>query len=920
MSSVPTSLTLLQPQIPEPVRALFELSGEAIYLHEPDTGAILSANERGCALLACSPDQMQGLGFADISAGLPSHEAAEGLVRLKRAASGSEERFDWRLKRCSGETVPVEIHFRGISLNGTRGVLSTVRDTSARMVAEEALRRERDSLERLLASRTTEIELIFQALPDVYFRLSSAGLILDWRSGGAGEQVDRGGDWLGRVLVDVLPEQARAPVSEALEHVARTGGLRCAEYAIPDRGRAKRYEARLLPRSEGEVIAIVRDVSERFRAEEALRRSEERFRSVVENSSDLVTLMDGRGIVSYQSPAIERTFGYRQDELVGKSAFDYIHPDHLPQVRARLAEVVQNPGETRSAQFRFRHKDGQWLHVEAVGVTLSPTDPDEGVVVNTRDISDRKEAELALRDTTRFLENLIASSPGVIFRGSGETFQTTYISPNAEAVLGYTAEAFLAAPHLWVERTHPDDREPVEASIVAAMQAGASKHTYEYRFQHSDGEYRNLLASVRFERDPVAGGMEVLGYTFDVSRLKDAEAALRKAKEEAERANRAKSEFLSRMSHELRTPMNSILGFAQLLFLADLTPNQNRAVERIHTAGKHLLNLINEVLDLARIEAGPQALSLEHVQVSSALKEALSLIRPLAAQRECRLDDRLPAEVARYACADRQRLTQVFLNLLSNAVKYNRPGGSVSILGAVRVEESGAETLRVGVHDTGPGIPAHRREELFLPFSRLGADQSEVEGTGLGLALSKTLIEAMGGAMSFESEEGRGSTFWIDLVLTGDPLEVPTPAGENRLVPQRGRLAARPVSILYIEDNRTNLTLIEDLLAVYPEVTLHSAPRGQAGIDMARAVPPDLILLDLHLPDMPGEEVLAQLSAESATRDVPVVVVSADATPERVELLSSRGAREYLTKPLDLDQLVGLLARLLADDVDTAQK
>jgi CheY-like chemotaxis protein len=247
-------------------------------------------------------------------------------------------------------------------------------------------------------------------------------------------------------------------------------------------------------------------------------------------------------------------------------------------------------------------------------------------------------------------------------------------------------------------------------------------------------------------------------------------------------------------------------------------------------------------------------------------------------------------------------------------VKYNRPGGGVSIIASVRADEAGAELLRVGVHDTGPGIPAHRREELFLPFSRLGADQSEVEGTGLGLALSKTLIEAMGGGLSVESEEGQGSTFWVDLVLTPDPLELPVAEGTSHPVPQLGRLAARPISILYIEDNRANLTLIEDLLAAYPEVTLLSATRGRAGLEMARAGPPDLILLDLHLPDMPGEDVLAELSALPGTRDVPVVVISADATAERVEQLSSRGARDYLTKPLDLDQLVTVMAGLVAGD------
>jgi CheY-like chemotaxis protein/anti-sigma regulatory factor (Ser/Thr protein kinase) len=366
------------------------------------------------------------------------------------------------------------------------------------------------------------------------------------------------------------------------------------------------------------------------------------------------------------------------------------------------------------------------------------------------------------------------------------------------------------------------------------------------------------------------------------------------------------------MSHELRTPMNSILGFAQLLAKRELPADQRKGVDHILKAGRHLLNLINEVLDIARIEADRQEFSLEPVPVENALREALTLIRPLAAQREIELDEELYGCAGRYVHADRQRLAQVLLNLFSNAVKYNRPGGSVSVV----CEPSRSATAEggrfcIGVGDTGRGIPAERMEELFIPFTRLGADRDEVEGTGLGLALSQRLVEAMGGELRVESTPGVGSTFWIDLRLARSPVEE-----LRETVPRAGdadRQAAASATLLYIEDNLANLTLIETILAARPELTLVPALQGRLGLELAWEHDPDLILLDLHLPDLPGEGVLRRLRADERTRGTPVLVISADATPGQVERLKEAGADGYLTKPLDVDgflaEVDGLLTR-----------
>jgi CheY-like chemotaxis protein len=349
-----------------------------------------------------------------------------------------------------------------------------------------------------------------------------------------------------------------------------------------------------------------------------------------------------------------------------------------------------------------------------------------------------------------------------------------------------------------------------------------------------------------------------------------------RAREDAERANRAKSEFLSRMSHELRTPLNAILGFGQLLEMDGLEPQQQESVQQILKGGKHLLDLINEVLDIARIESGRITLSLEPIVLTDALWEAIGLIQPLAAEQaiELKVEDARPGD--RYVRADRQRLKQVLLNLLSNAVKYNRPGGRVTV-----------------------------------PFERLGAEGTGVEGTGLGLALSKGLMEAMGGSLGVTSKPGQGSTFFVEAPLAEAPgatdeagearerLAVPAPDGSHML--------------LYIEDNLANLRLIERALDHRPGIILLSAMQGSLGLDLARQHQPDLILLDLHLPDMPGEEVLRHLRGDPRTQRIPVIVISADATPGQIRNLLATGARAYLTKPIDVSRFFEAVDEALAE-------
>jgi CheY-like chemotaxis protein len=371
--------------------------------------------------------------------------------------------------------------------------------------------------------------------------------------------------------------------------------------------------------------------------------------------------------------------------------------------------------------------------------------------------------------------------------------------------------------------------------------------------------------------------------------------ALRQAQAEADAANRAKSEFLSRMSHDLRTPLNAVLGFAQVLELDELSTDQRDSVNQILKGGRHLLELINEVLDIARIDAGRLPISLEPVAMAEVGQEVLALIAPQATARNIELDNRLDAADERHVLADRQRRKQVLLNLLSNAVKYNRAGGRVTLT----CDAPAAGHLRLIVRDTGYGITPADLARLFIAFERLHADQQGVEGTGLGLALSKRLVEAMGGSVGVESTAGVGSTFWIKLPIAEDrPVE---PSEPDALPSAAASAAAAPVrTVLYIEDNLSNTKLMERILAPQPHIRLLTAIQGRLGLELAREHQPDLILLDLHLPDVPGLEVLRHLKGDPHTQAIAVVMRSADAMGRQVERLQEAGAHTYLTKPLDV--------------------
>ena len=427
---------------------------------------------------------------------------------------------------------------------------------------------------------------------------------------------------------------------------------------------------------------------------------------------------------------------------------------------------------------------------------------------------------------------------------------------------------------------------------------------YDLTYIRKDGSRFPASVSVTALRDE---HRKLIGYLLvgaDNSARKLAESELHAAMAAAEKANQAKTDFLSGMSHELRTPLNAILGFAQLME-SDASPQtlpQKRNLGHILKAGWYLLELINEILDLALIESGKVTLSGEPVSLPEVMLESRAMIEPQALKRGITMD--FPTfDVVHFVKADRTRLKQVLINLLFNAVKYNRPGGSVSVAYTLKANEG----IRIDVRDTGAGLTPEQVAHLFQPFNRLGQESGTEEGTGIGLVVTKRLVELMDGAIGVHSTIGVGTEFWIVLKLTDAPRLLSEDASHPRQ-PHAPPVADRPPrTVLYVEDNPANLELVEQLVARRSDLRLLSAPDADLGIEFARAYAPEVILMDINLPGISGLEALKLLRADPATAHIPVIALSANAVPRDIERALKAGFFNYLTKPIKVDEFTTAL-------------
>ena len=808
-------------------------------------------------------------------------DAERVLASLQQALDG-QGRYECRHRVLRADGSLRHVHARGEVFFNAAGqpdrMIGAVLDITERVQAEDALRL---------------YEFVLDAIPDpvgvidgdVRYRLANrAWLTVNGRTRDT---------TLGRTVQEVYPVLISPERRQAMMDCLAGKPVTAVRSASPSPyGEGRRIETRYFPFRESGVswhgvVMISRDVTEDERVQQALWASIDNLRLTLNTIGDGIFASDASGpddpvlFANDQLLDLFRIPPANGQELTPRTIIDHARrffPDPDAEV-ARIQAVIEN---NLSGDDRLELNDGRVLMRRA----RSTPHGDRPVRVWAfRDITAEAQALRALAETEARQRTLLAAFPGFIWVFDS-AFRLVYLNPAAAEVY----RPMVPLPGMPAAKLFGREvAERIEPNVRRAL-AGETLSLDWHRPSASGRSPDDMLIKM-VPGTSTDGTPLCYAFGIDISSLKQAEDALRAARDEAERANQAKTQFLSSMSHELRTPLNAVIGFSQVLeHNADgnLTARQVRQLGEIRRAGGHLLALINDLLDLSRIEAGYTTLSLMPVPLAEVADDCVQLVQPLLAREGRTLD--LAAGPAVTVRADRMRLKQVLLNLLSNAIKYNRPGGRVRL--AWHQGAEGDEGVHIEVHDEGPGLSDEAQARLFQPFERLGAEAGGTEGTGIGLALSRQLVQLMQGTIGVRSTVGQGSCFWLRL-----PAHIET--------------TGRPARLLYLDDNPVNLALMEGLLEDQPGLTLHTSDNPAQALALMQADAPDGLLLDLQMPGIDGFEVVARLRKHEATRSLPVVAVSADITATTQARCRELGFVAYVTKPIDAEKLLQAVALLL---------
>ena len=930
-------------------RLIFDQASDAAFLHDME-GRLVDANHSACTSLGYSREELLELGIADIDAQCSRETSIELWTNL---LPGQTECFESYHRRKDGSRFPVEVHVSVSTTHGKRLLLALARDSTERKHQELHLRgrvRQQETVARLGASALSGMgpdELFQQAVSlvsetlgvefsRVHEHLPEQGIFITRAA--LGHAPDSVGKTIrqedcqfvfgymlktgGPVIIDDLDTEARFEVSDD----TRASGVKSGIWVLIGRDgtglprfgtlEVSTKERRHFTAEDVHFVQTAANVLAaavaRRRNEDALRVVEARYQRIAANTPGMVFQSvqkpEGSFALAFVSEGCRSLFGleprqlYAQPELISER----VHPEER---NSFLRLIQESKASLRPLHWEGRHllPDGgiRWIRVDARPERLPTGDVlHDGIIMDTT-AQHRTQAALRQSEERFRLANMHAPFPVMLFTSDGEVWQVNDAWTHRT---GYLAQE-LPTIEAWFARAYPSAQVQEAARQFAAelWQHIGAVESAGRQVRCANGETRIWdFSFANLERLPDGRWLH-LATAIDVTERHQAETALRLAKSEAERTNTAKSEFLSRMSHELRTPLNAILGFGQLLELSNLSEQESLSATYILKAGRHLLSLVDEVLDLTRAETGELHLNLAPVPVKPLVLECIGLVTRMAQARGIRCEANISARAVT-VLADEQRLRQTLLNLLANAIKYNCADGKVT----VSSERTAAGRLRIKVRDTGPGIPPEGVARLFVPFERLEQEFGDVEGTGLGLVVSQRLIEAMDGTLSAESQVGQGSTFQLELPIP-EPNAVRSAAKTHR-GPQTPPVQPGPVdaTLLYIEDNASNLQVVQMILArQHPQWRLVTAAAGLSGLELAREHRPDLILLDLQLPDIQGDAVLGEILNDPSLCDTPVIVLSADATAHSRDRLLACGASNYLPKPFKLDDLLKLLEQTL---------
>ena len=693
----------------------------------------------------------------------------------------------------------------------------------------------------------------------------------------------------------------------------------------------------------GEEKKVAAEVVTEVRRKEALLKTGA-LQDAIFNSANFSSIAtDEKGVIQLFNVGAERMLGYTAAEVLNK-----ITPAEISDPQEVIARAVALSTELGTKitpgfealvfkasreiediyELTYIRKDGSRFpavvsvtalrddHAAIIGYLLIGTDN----TARKRVEEEQKKLDQRLRDQQFYTRSLIESNIDALMTTDPRGIITD-VNKQMEALTGCTRDELIGAPC----KNYFTDPERAEAAIKLVL-SEKKVSDYELTVCARDGKKTDVSynATTFYDRDRTLQG--VFAAARDVTERKRSEQALLEtnveletAKSAAEKANLAKSDFLSSMSHELRSPLNAILGFAQLMESAAPSPtdSQKESIAQILQAGWHLLELINQVLDLAVIESGKVSVSLEPVSVAEMMSECQAMMEPQAQRRGISMT--FPRfDNPSFVNADRTRLKQIVINLLSNAIKYNKEQGTV----VVECSTNNPVRTRISVSDTGAGLSPEKLAQLFQPFNRLGQEAAGVAGTGIGLVVTKRLAELMEGALGVNSIAGKGSVFWCDLPSSTAPrvvVEHPEAVAPDEA---QASTAARMHTVLYVEDNPANMTLVEQLIARRPDIRLLTAVNGTLGIEAARTSQPDVILMDINLPGMSGLEALKVLRRDPATSHIPVVAVSANALPRDIQSSLEAGFFRYLTKPIKVKEFMDTLnaALALAEEVSHLER